>query len=84
MNPKLDEDRGQAEYDFATVEMTQIIGHTVNTPMGGVIVAHGAGRIVARTNEGSQHIYPAWFDIVSTCMPASLSDEALQTTLAGG
>lgn len=82
INPKLDEARGQTEYDFATVEMTKIIGHAVKTPTGSVIVAQGAGRIVARTNEGSEHIYPAWFDIVSARVPDSLSDDALEALLA--
>lgn len=84
INPKLDAARGQTEYDFAAVEMTQIIGHAVKTATGGVIVAQGAGRIVARTDEGSEHIYPAWFDIVSARVPDTLSDEALQAILADG
>ena len=80
-NPKLNEARGPIEYDLATIEMDQVIGQSVRTSTGGAIVAQGAGRIVARTNEGSEHVYPAWFDIVSVRVPDTFSDAALDAFL---
>lgn len=82
-NPKLVEARGPIEYDFATIEMTEVIGRAVSSTNGGVIVGQGSGRISAQTQEGSEHIFPAWFDLVAARIPESMSDAELEAYLKG-